>query len=276
MNNNKAVFYDTQSCIKCFACVLGCAVENRQRLQRDFNYGVEKSMIESHDYLNYLTVETKEVGTFPDVLNIAAFKHCQHCEHPKCVDVCPTYALIKEDNGAVTLDQSKCVGCRACIDVCPYDVPKFSPVTGKTYKCTMCNDRLEADLPTACSAACPSVAIVSGNRDEVVAEARKRAAHYSEVFNKKYIVYGDEPVNGVGQLAYMTIAPVDNRDDYLLPENPSTAVATTKKVASVLGIASVAATAGAVAIHGVYSSIKLPKSEMGHHDHNDEHEGGSK
>ena len=66
-------------------------------------------------------------------------------------------------------------------DGADYDVPVFSKDNGKTYKCTMCHDRLTAELPTACSAACPSVAIFSGPADEVIAEAEKRAEHYSKV-----------------------------------------------------------------------------------------------
>ena len=92
-----AVCYDTQSCIKCFACVISCSTENRMRLQRDYNYTVEKSMVEEQPHLNYLRVEVNEKGKFPNVSQIAAFKHCQHCDNPKCMEICPALAISKKD-----------------------------------------------------------------------------------------------------------------------------------------------------------------------------------
>lgn len=268
MNYQKmAVCYDTQSCIKCFACIVSCSTENRMRLQRDYNYSVEKSMVEPYHHLNYLRVECNEKGTFPNVTQIAAFKHCQHCENPKCMDICPTLAISKKDTGAVVIDADKCVGCQSCKDACPYDIPVFSKDTGKTYKCTMCHDRLTAGLPTACSAACPSVAIFSGSAEEVIAEAEKRAAHYSKVFNKKYFVYGADKVNNtVGTLSYMTIAPVENRDDYLLPADPSNGVAASREVAKVIGAAAMIGTAAAVAGHAVFTAARYNDK---HHKENE-------
>ena len=253
-----AVCYDTQSCIKCFACVISCSTENRMRLQRDYNYTVEKSMVEEQAHLNYLTVECSEKGKFPNVLQIAAFKHCQHCDNPKCMEICPALAISKKDTGAVVINQERCVGCQACKDVCPYDVPRYSKATGKTYKCTMCHDRLTSGMPTACAAACPSVAIFSGKQEEVIAEARKRAEHYSKVFNKEYFVYGADKVNDtVGTLSYMTIAPLENRDDYLLPADPTSGVAGGREITKVIGTAAIIGTAAAVAGHAVYSAVKL-------------------
>ena len=122
-------------------------------------------------------------------------------------------------------------------------------------------------MPTACSAACPSVAIFSGTHDEVVAEARKRAENYSKIFNKEYFVYGADKVNDtVGTLSYMTIAPKENRDDYLLPADPSNGVAGSREVAKVVGAAAMAATAAAVAGHAVYTALKYNDN---HHKEND-------
>ena len=66
-------------------------------------------MVEPHHHLNYLRVECNEKGTFPNVTQIAAFKHCQHCENPKCMDICPTLAISKKDTGAVVIDADKCI-----------------------------------------------------------------------------------------------------------------------------------------------------------------------
>ena len=131
----------------------------------------------------------------------------------------------------------------------------------------MCHDRLTAELPTACSAACPSVAIFSGPADEVIAKAEKRAEHYSKVFNKEYFVYGADKVNNtIGTLSYMTIAPIENRDDYLLPADPSNGVAASREVAKVVGAAAMIGTAAAIAGHAVYTAVKYDDK---HHKENE-------
>ncbi len=263
-----AVCYDSQACIKCFACVVNCSVENRARLQRERGTGVEKTMMEKLPHLNYLTIEKSESGVFPDVKSVAALKHCQHCEYPKCMDICPAEAISKEDTGAVLINRDKCVGCQSCIDACPYDVPVFDRETGKTYKCIMCNDRLEAGLPTACAEACPSVAIFCGTASDVRAEAKERAERYEKVFGKKFIVYGAEPVNShVGSLSYMTIAAEENADPYMLPENPKSGVSIARNVIKIGGAAAIGAAAAGIAVH--VSHWKKHKEDSVYH-HKDE------
>lgn len=249
-DKQKMVCFDSQACIKCFSCVINCAVENRVRLQREQNISVEKTMNEALPYFNYLTVKTSEKGTFPEVTSIAALKHCNHCEIPHCAEICPTKALYKRPDGIVALDQSKCIGCQACKDACPYDIPQFSAETGRSYKCIMCYDRLQSGLPTACSSACPSVAMFSGDAEEVKAEATSRAKKYSETFGKEYIVYGANKVNShVGSLHYITIAPAEHREEYLLPEDPVSKTSVARDVIKVAAVAGAAVVAGAIGVH---------------------------
>lgn len=245
-----AVCYDTQSCIKCFSCVVSCSSENRARMMHNGSQDIITSSNNTLEYYNYLSVKCSEQGDFPKVKNIAALKHCNHCENPKCMEICPTDAISKEDTGAVIINQQRCIGCQSCVDACPYDVPVFSQETGKTYKCIMCNDRLKSGLKTACSDACPSVAIFSGNRDEVIAESKKRAEYYSKVFNKNFIVYGADNVNEhVGSLSYITIAPEEDRDAYLLPANPLSKVSLTRDAMKIFGIASAAVIGAGMFMH---------------------------
>ena len=56
---------------------------------------------------------------------------CQHCDNPACLPVCPVKAIYKGPNGEVLVDQSKCVGCKACLAACPYGAPQFN-TSGKT------------------------------------------------------------------------------------------------------------------------------------------------
>jgi molybdopterin-containing oxidoreductase family iron-sulfur binding subunit len=91
---------------------------------------------------------------------------CQHCEHPPCVDVCPTGASFKRDDGIVLVDKHTCIGCRYCVMACPYaarsfvheatsgqkpDVPRGK---GTVESCTLCVHRVDRGETPACVEAC--------------------------------------------------------------------------------------------------------------------------
>jgi len=99
---------------------------------------------------------------------------CMHCEQPICAEVCPTKAMAKRDDGIVSVDPDRCLGCRYCELACPYRAPQFDPAAGVMTKCDLCRHRLEEGLDPACVAACPmrvlGVSDLSGEgpgRDEV-------------------------------------------------------------------------------------------------------------
>jgi molybdopterin-containing oxidoreductase family iron-sulfur binding subunit len=92
---------------------------------------------------------------------------CQHCEHPPCVDVCPTNASFKRIDGIVLVDRHRCIGCRYCMMACPYKARSFvhealseqsvNAPRGKgcVEACTLCVHRIdEGVMQTACQEAC--------------------------------------------------------------------------------------------------------------------------
>ncbi|MCG7958567.1 MAG: 4Fe-4S dicluster domain-containing protein, partial [Candidatus Thiodiazotropha taylori] len=92
---------------------------------------------------------------------------CQHCEHPPCVDVCPTNASFKRVDGIVLVDRHRCIGCRYCMMACPYKARSFihealteqsvNAPRGKgcVESCTLCVHRVDDGvMQTACQEAC--------------------------------------------------------------------------------------------------------------------------
>jgi len=91
---------------------------------------------------------------------------CQHCEHPPCVDVCPTGASFKRSDGIVLVDKHICIGCRYCMMACPYKARSFihedlqdqlphSPRgKGTVESCNFCVHRVDTGRTPACVEAC--------------------------------------------------------------------------------------------------------------------------
>jgi len=80
---------------------------------------------------------------------------CMHCERPVCAEVCPTRAMARGDDGIVTVDPDRCLGCRYCEWACPYAAPRYDGAEGVMTKCDLCRDRLAEGREPACVEACP-------------------------------------------------------------------------------------------------------------------------
>ena len=94
---------------------------------------------------------------------------CNHCERPICLEVCPANAYTKRPDGIVLLDADRCIGCRYCTWACPYGAPQYDWQAGRTSKCSLCSDDIDAGLPPACVAACPMRALDFGDRQTLQA-----------------------------------------------------------------------------------------------------------
>jgi molybdopterin-containing oxidoreductase family iron-sulfur binding subunit len=118
---------------------------------------------------------------------------CQHCEHPPCVDVCPTNASMKRADGIVLVDKHRCIGCRYCMMACPYkarsfvhepqhdqnpDVPRGK---GTVESCTLCVHRIDVGGKPACSEACPNQAIVFGDLNDPDSEISRKVHSVASV-----------------------------------------------------------------------------------------------
>lgn len=137
---------DHRRCIGCHACTVACKAENDVPLG-DFR-----------TWVKYV-----EKGTFPEVKRHFAVLRCNHCTNAPCVTICPVTALDKRKDGIVDIDRDVCIGCRACMQACPYDAIALNDATGAVEKCHYCAHRVEKGLQPACVIVCPEQAIISGD-----------------------------------------------------------------------------------------------------------------
>ncbi len=151
---------DTRRCIGCHACTVACKSEF------DVPLGENRSWVE------YI-----EKGAYPNVGRSFLPRLCNHCSEPPCVYVCPTDATYKrKQDGIVVVDQGLCIGCKYCIQACPYDARFLNPVTGWADKCDFCVHRVSKDLEPACVNTCVGGARIFGDLADLESEISKLIA----------------------------------------------------------------------------------------------------
>jgi len=141
-----AFVHDLATCVGCHACVVACAVEN--------------GTVPGRFWRQVVTFNgDRRPGRPVYHLSLA----CNHCLEAPCERHCPALAISRDARtGAVLVDGDRCVGCRYCAWVCPYDAPRFDPGRGVVGKCTLCHHRLLEGAAPACATACPTGALKLG------------------------------------------------------------------------------------------------------------------
>ena len=153
--------FDQTLCNGCKACSVAC------KDKHDLPVGVTWRRVAEY---SGGTWQRDGNTVVPNVFSYYTSIACNHCEDPICVRVCPTTAMHVNEDGTVSVDQEKCVGCRYCEWSCPYSAPQFDAESGHMSKCDLCADYRAEGKDPACVSACPSRALSYGPIEELRAE----------------------------------------------------------------------------------------------------------
>jgi Fe-S-cluster-containing dehydrogenase component/formate-dependent nitrite reductase membrane component NrfD len=156
---NYGFVINNDACIGCHACSTACKSENEVPL------GVQRTWVKS--------VET---GQYPNVTRSFQVTRCNHCANPPCVRICPVTAMYQRDDGIVEFDPDICIGCKACMQACPYDAIYIDPESGTAAKCHYCAHKVDLGLEPACVVVCPEHAILAGDLDDPTTEIAQAVA----------------------------------------------------------------------------------------------------
>ena len=137
---------DNRKCIGCHACTTACKSEH------DVPIGVNRTY-----------VKQVEKGEFPNTRRIFSVMRCNHCTYAPCVEICPVEALHTREDGIVDFDNNRCIGCKSCMQACPYDALYIDPDHHTAAKCNYCAHRIEVGRAPACVDVCPEHAIIAGD-----------------------------------------------------------------------------------------------------------------
>lgn len=156
---NYGFLIDNRKCIGCHACSTACKSENEVPI------GVNRTW-----------VKYTEKGIFPDTRRYFQVTRCNHCANPPCVRICPVTAMYQRKDGIVEFDPSRCIGCKACMQACPYDAIYIDPDTHTAAKCHFCAHRTDVGLEPACVIVCPEHAILAGDLGDPKSEISRALA----------------------------------------------------------------------------------------------------
>jgi Fe-S-cluster-containing dehydrogenase component/formate-dependent nitrite reductase membrane component NrfD len=204
-----AFVIDQRKCIGCHACTVACKAEH------DVPIGVYRT------WVKYI-----EKGEFPNSRRYFLVNRCNHCDNAPCVSICPTRALYKRKDGIVDFDSSRCIGCKSCMQACPYDALYIDPYSHTAAKCNYCAHRTEVGLEPACVVVCPERAIIAGdlqNPDSEIARivarepVRTRKPEQGTGPNVYYLGAEETAINpeiAVDELPHMTMWSTLLKPDY--------------------------------------------------------------
>ena len=135
------------NCMGCHACEVACKQEHELDVGPRLIYIIEQSPI-------FIPI------------------YCHHCEDAPCKEACPVEAILINEQGIVLIDANMCIGCRECIEACPFGAMQFDNNQEIAVKCDLCIERLSNNKQPSCMSVCPTMCIhfSSKNRNAALFE----------------------------------------------------------------------------------------------------------
>jgi Fe-S-cluster-containing dehydrogenase component len=210
--DRRGVLCDTSLCIGCRSCEVACNEANGlpkpaegQPALDDPKVLAEKRRMD-HAHFTVVNKYGKDETGGPEVF---VKTQCMHCDEPACFAACLAKAFTKTPEGAVVYNSAQCIGCRYCMQACPFYVPTYEyhkAFTPRVRKCTMCFDRVSDGKIPACVQACPQEALIFGKRSDLLKIARRRL----DADKSGYVdhIYGEREVGGTCWM-YVSKAPFE-------------------------------------------------------------------
>ena len=187
----KSFFIDTSLCTACRGCQVACKEWNELPANKTKQTG-------SHQNPPDLNPNNFKVVRFSEHLENGKIQwyffpdQCRHCLEPPCVDVGGGFvegAIIHDQKtGAVIYtEKTSKISKKDFEEIresCPYNIPRRNPKTGRISKCTMCFERVSKGMLPACVKSCPSGAMNFGDRQDMLALAKKRLDQLKKEYPK--------------------------------------------------------------------------------------------
>jgi carbon-monoxide dehydrogenase iron sulfur subunit len=159
----KVIVANIERCMGCHSCELACAVAHS--VAKDLT-----AMVRAGEKPGTRIYMEAYEGTAIPI-------HCNHCEEAACLLACPSGAIYREEErGPVMVDTSRCIGCRMCVQACPFGVITLDSKGKGVLKCDLCMERLAEGQEPACENACPTKVVVYQSEEDANRDKRRETA----------------------------------------------------------------------------------------------------
>ena len=148
MEKVSLIFFKSD-CIGCHSCEIACKQEH--------GLGVGPRLV-------------KVIEKAPDFIPV----YCHHCADAPCKNACPVEAISRNEQGIVLIDDGLCIGCKACVEACPFGAMQFDEEREIAVKCDLCIERLKNNELPACVLVCPTNCILYGDMREIQEKIEQR------------------------------------------------------------------------------------------------------